>query len=134
MKCLSFCTTEINGVVLPLIHNVLQFWSGILLKEEYEKVNIRFYDTRAAVLGTNVKHAISPSLVAVSPAVKRCRPSPRHFHALRLYDHIHSHNSPNTSNTIRILSPFFASHKCCCLGSSLFHYRQGRLSVRQMVC
>ena len=101
LSALLWCTAPSDGLNLPLqnpiITNTPHFTSSRLLQVQWVYENT---DTRGPALQCGsyccankckTRHP-SKSLVTVSPAVKRCRPSPGHFHASKLYDHIHSHD------------------------------------------
>lgn len=82
---------------------------------------------------------LSKSLVTVSPALKRCRLSSRHFHASRFYDHIHSHGLSTHQTTqyefcfLFCLAPLCPQMWLPQVAPSSFHYQPGHLSARQIV-
>lgn len=74
----------------------------------------------------------------MSPAVKRCHLSFRHFHALRFYDHIHSpglsaHQTQYEFCHRSHLIPFCPQMLLPQGATSSFHYQPGHLSARQIV-
>lgn len=104
--------------VIPFVIH-FQSRSPLRVKEVDENNDTRdqLFKTRDAVEATDTK-LVSKSLVTPSPAVKWCRLSPRHSHASRLYDHIHSHDlSYPIKPDMNSARPTSCAQKCCCPGS-----------------